>query len=84
VGALVDTQCVGIVRKLLQQEIAFLRSIPHVEQLQLSVVSTNDAARKLYTSMGFVSYGYEKRALKWDGSYVNLNHMVKHIRTAHA
>ena len=35
--------------------------------VQLTVVSENEAARRLYRAMGFVEYGYEKRALKQDG-----------------
>jgi ribosomal protein S18 acetylase RimI-like enzyme len=40
-----------------------------VEAVQLTVVSDNAAARRLYDAMGFVEYGYEKRALKQDGRY---------------
>ena len=40
-----------------------------VEMVQLTVVSENEAARRLYHAMGFVEYGYEKRALKQDGKY---------------
>ena len=40
-----------------------------VEQVQLTVVSENEAARRLYCAMGFVEYGYEKRALRQDGKY---------------
>ena len=40
-----------------------------VEMVQLTVVSENEAARRLYEAMGFVEYGYEKRALKLDGRY---------------
>ena len=38
-----------------------------VEMVQLTVVSENEAARRLYRAMGFVEYGYEKRALRQDG-----------------
>ena len=40
-----------------------------VEMVQLTVVNENKAARRLYGTMGFVEYGYEKRALKQDGRY---------------
>jgi ribosomal protein S18 acetylase RimI-like enzyme len=39
----------------------------HVELLQLTVVSGNEAARRLYASLGFVEYGIEKNALKEGG-----------------
>ncbi|MGH6708824.1 MAG: GNAT family N-acetyltransferase [Bradyrhizobium sp.] len=40
-----------------------------VEMVQLTVVSENEGARRLYRAMGFVEYGYEKKALKYDGRY---------------
>jgi RimJ/RimL family protein N-acetyltransferase len=48
-----------------------------VEMVQLAVVSENEAARRLYEAMGFVEYGYEKRALKQDGRYYDEILMVK-------
>ena len=49
----------------------------HVEMVQLTVVSENVAARRLYGAMGFVEYGYEKRALKQDGRYYDEVLMAK-------
>jgi RimJ/RimL family protein N-acetyltransferase len=40
-----------------------------VEQLQLTVVSSNAAAIRLYSKLGFVGYGLETRALCVDGQY---------------
>ena len=50
-----------------------------VEMVQLTVVSENEAARRLYSAMGFVEYGYEKRALKQDGRYYDEVLMVKFL-----
>jgi ribosomal protein S18 acetylase RimI-like enzyme len=50
-----------------------------VEALQLAVVSENEAARRLYGSLGFVEYGVEKRALKQDGRYYDEVLMVKFL-----
>jgi RimJ/RimL family protein N-acetyltransferase len=47
--------------------------------VQLTVVSVNEAARRLYSAMGFVEYGYEKRALKHDGRYFDEVLMVKFL-----
>lgn len=41
----------------------------HVELIQLCVVSENEAARKLYSGLGFLEYGLERNALKQDGRY---------------
>jgi ribosomal protein S18 acetylase RimI-like enzyme len=35
-----------------------------VEMVQLTVVSENEGARRLYSAAGFIEYGYEKRGLK--------------------
>ena len=51
----------------------------HVEMVQLTVVSENVAARRLYGAMGFVEYGYEKRALKQDGRYYDEVLMAKFL-----
>jgi RimJ/RimL family protein N-acetyltransferase len=50
-----------------------------VEAVQLTVVSDNAAARRLYDAMGFVEYGYEKRALKQDGRYYDEVLMAKFL-----
>jgi ribosomal protein S18 acetylase RimI-like enzyme len=41
----------------------------HVELLQLMVVSDNVAARRLYEGLGFVEYGIEWHATKYQGAY---------------
>jgi RimJ/RimL family protein N-acetyltransferase len=40
-----------------------------VELVQLTVVSGNKPARRLYESLGFIKYGIEKDSLKQDGRY---------------
>ena len=50
-----------------------------VEMVQLAVVNENKAACRLYGVMGFVEYGYEKRALKQDGRYYDEVLMVKFL-----
>ncbi|MDA1535759.1 MULTISPECIES: GNAT family N-acetyltransferase [unclassified Bacillus cereus group] len=48
----------------------------HVEQLMLDVVVGNDAAKKLYESLGFQTYGVQERSLKHNGQYWDEEHMV--------
>jgi ribosomal protein S18 acetylase RimI-like enzyme len=57
----------GIGRRLVETIIEHARH--QVELIQLSVVSDNEQARRLYASLGFVEYGIEKNALKQDGRY---------------
>jgi GNAT superfamily N-acetyltransferase len=49
------------------------------ELVQLTVVSENGDARRLYGTLGFVEYGYEKRALKQDERYYDEVLMVKFL-----
>jgi ribosomal protein S18 acetylase RimI-like enzyme len=57
----------GIGRVLVEAIIAHARQ--RVELLQLFVVSDNAAARRLYSSLGFVEYGIERHATKYRGQY---------------
>jgi ribosomal protein S18 acetylase RimI-like enzyme len=57
----------GIGRRLVEAVIDHAQG--QVEWLQLAVVSSNGAARRLYSALGFVEYGIEKKALKEGGRY---------------
>ncbi|MDT3497693.1 GNAT family N-acetyltransferase [Bacillus toyonensis] len=65
----------GLARELIANAIQRARDI-QLEQLTLGVVSTNEPAIKLYESMGFKTYGIEKRAIKINGVYSDDEHMV--------
>jgi RimJ/RimL family protein N-acetyltransferase len=62
-----DHRAAGIGRKLVEAVIAHARQ--HVELLQLFVVADNKPARRLYASFGFVEYGIERHATKYQGEY---------------
>jgi ribosomal protein S18 acetylase RimI-like enzyme len=67
----------GIGRALIEAALAHARALPGLEQINLSVVTGNDAARALYRSLGFEVYGLERRALKLpDGTYLDEDHMA--------
>lgn len=57
----------GIGGRLVEAVIEHAR--PRVELVQLSVISENRAARRLYERFGFEEYGLEKRAAKYRGRY---------------
>ncbi|QWU45606.1 GNAT family N-acetyltransferase [Bacillus sp. NP247] len=65
----------GLARELITNAIQRARDIK-LEQLTLGVVSTNEPAKKLYGSMGFKTYGIEKRAIKVNGVYSDDENMV--------
>jgi ribosomal protein S18 acetylase RimI-like enzyme len=52
----------------------------HVEQIQLAVVTENEAARRLYVKAGFIAYGHQTNALKHGDRYYDDILMVKFLR----
>jgi RimJ/RimL family protein N-acetyltransferase len=67
----------GLGKKLVAAVLSHARG--RVEMVQLTVVSENEAARRLYTALGFVEYGCERRALKQDGRYYDEVLMVNFL-----
>jgi ribosomal protein S18 acetylase RimI-like enzyme len=62
-----DARKAGVGRRLVEAVIDHARA--HVEVIQLSVISDNQPARRLYGSLGFVEYGLERDSLKQSGRY---------------
>ena len=69
----------GIGKALVVEAINKANDLEGVEQVYLTVVTTNQPAKKLYSSMGFKVFGTEKRALKLDDTYFDEDHMVLFI-----
>jgi len=67
----------GLGRRLVESVLTHARE--RVEAVQLTVVSENEAARRLYRTLGFIEYGLEKRALKQNGRYYDEVLMVKFL-----
>jgi ribosomal protein S18 acetylase RimI-like enzyme len=72
-----DARNAGVGKILAEAVIGYARE--HVEMLQLDVVSENEAARRLYASLGFVEYGIERKALKQHGRYYDEVLMTKDL-----
>ena len=66
----------GIGRALMRELLERAARIPGVTQVHLAVVTRNDAARGLYASLGFETYGVEPNALIVDGERLDEAHMV--------
>ncbi|WP_226677827.1 GNAT family N-acetyltransferase [Mesobacillus jeotgali] len=66
----------GLGRELVKKAIQQAAELNSVEQIHLTVTSTNEPAKKLYVSLGFEPYGVEKNALQIDGTYYNEDLMV--------
>jgi ribosomal protein S18 acetylase RimI-like enzyme len=70
----------GIGRKLLQLLLDRARAIDGLDQIHLSVTTTQTAAAQLYRSMGFESFGVEPRALKIGGRYIDEEYMLLRLK----
>ena len=66
----------GVAKAMLIRMLDRVRDYPHLEQVSLSVSVRQEAARRLYTALGFEVYGYEQHALKVGEAYVDEEHRV--------
>lgn len=69
----------GLGKSLMLELIRKARDCDGLEQINLTVVSENDSAKKLYKSIGFEVYGVERNALKFNGQYFDEELMVLKI-----
>lgn len=67
----------GVGRRLVDAAIAYASG--HVEQIQLAVITENEAARRLYAQAGFIEYGHQINALKHGERYYDDILMVKFL-----
>ncbi|MDQ0414002.1 ribosomal protein S18 acetylase RimI-like enzyme [Mesobacillus stamsii] len=66
----------GIGKALVKTAIQQATQLNSVEQIHLTVTSSNEPAKKLYASLGFKAYGIEKNAMRIEGTYYDDNLMV--------
>ncbi|WP_257474616.1 GNAT family N-acetyltransferase [Bacillus pumilus] len=67
----------GVGKALMTEVLSFAGERHDIEQMYLSVVTTNHSAKRLYRSIGFESYALEEKALKWsDHTYADEEKMV--------
>lgn len=66
----------GIGRKLVQEVVRRARGIEGLEHINLTVVSLNVRAKRLYASEDFKSFAREERGLKMGDSYFDEEQMA--------
>lgn len=67
----------GIGKVLMEEAIKKAKSIEGLEQIYLAVVSTNEPAKKLYSSLGFKVFGTEKKGLRLENNlYYDVDFMI--------
>ena len=75
-----EHRALGIGRLMLKELLRQASLLPGLEQVMLTVGADQAAARRLYRSAGFETFGHEKHALKVGDSYVDEDYMVFEIR----
>jgi ribosomal protein S18 acetylase RimI-like enzyme len=75
-----DSRRSGAGKALVTAAINHAKEITEIIKLNLTVVSSNEKAKKLYTSLGFTSYGVEEKALKVDETYYDEELMVLFLK----
>jgi len=70
----------GVGKALIAALLENARQDPTLQQVLLSVATSQTAARKLYRSFGFETFGTEPNALKAGSTYVDEDHMILRIR----
>lgn len=74
----VSPACRGqkIGKALIKELVQKASALEGLEQIGLTVISGNRAAKQLYSSLGFIVCGFEKNALKYEGQYWDEERMV--------
>lgn len=74
-----ESRKLGIGKSLMLAAIEKAKTREGIEQVYLTVTSSNETAKKLYQSLGFEKYGEDKRALKVNGTYFDEDLMVLYL-----
>jgi ribosomal protein S18 acetylase RimI-like enzyme len=69
----------GIARAMMLEVIARARLLPRIKKLNISVMSTQTAARQMYESLGFQTWGTEPRAMMIEAVFADETHMVLNL-----
>ncbi len=66
----------GVGRRMMQMLLARVTELNGLEQVLLSVTSSQTTALALYQSLGFESFGTEPRALNLEGRYLDEHYLI--------
>jgi ribosomal protein S18 acetylase RimI-like enzyme len=77
-----DARGMGLGRKLLVALLLEAKQLEGLEQIILSVTHSNEGARSLYISMGFVTFGVERNAIKVGQNYYDKEFMALNLTKA--
>jgi len=70
----------GIGKALIERAIKSARERNTVQQIYLTVVSSNKTAKALYESLGFKTYGIDRQAMRYNGIFYDHDLMVLFLK----
>jgi ribosomal protein S18 acetylase RimI-like enzyme len=70
----------GVAKKLIEALIVRVKTTTDIEQINLTVISNNANAKKLYEKLGFIAFGLEHNAIKWKHKYFAEEQMVLKLK----
>ena len=73
----------GVGRRLLDEALAESRKLSGIELINLTVTADNLAAVRLYSKLGFQTFGREARAVKASNAYLDKLHMWRPVSADH-
>jgi ribosomal protein S18 acetylase RimI-like enzyme len=74
-----DARGTGLGRKILAALLLEAKQLNGLEQIILSVTHSNEGARLLYISMGFITFGIERNAIKVGQNYYDKEFMALNL-----
>ena len=66
----------GVGKALMNEAISKAKELKDIEQIYLAVTASNEPAKRLYGSLGFVTYGVDRNGLKIGDTYFDEELMV--------
>ncbi|WP_404350161.1 GNAT family N-acetyltransferase [Sutcliffiella horikoshii] len=69
----------GVGKALMNIAINKAKELKEIEQIYLAVTASNEPAKRLYASLGFVTYGVDRNGLKIEDTYFDEELMVLEI-----
>nr|WP_127485468.1 GNAT family N-acetyltransferase [Neobacillus mesonae] len=74
-----EKQGLGAGKGLVTAAIEKAKTFEDIEKINLTVNASNEKAKKLYTKLGFKTFGLEEKALKINNTYFDEEYMVLHV-----
>ena len=69
----------GISKGIIQAIVDAAKTIPHIEQIDLTVEASNESAKKVYRALGFKTWGTHPRSIRIGDRYYDEDYMQLYL-----